>query len=40
MYWLTQSENRRARALDDRVAQDTGFVHYEIDLPSTGAGAS
>ena len=40
VYWLTQSENRRARALYDRVAQDTGFVHYEIDLPPTGAGAS
>lgn len=40
VYWLTQNDNRRARALYDRVAQDTGFVHYEIDLPTTAPGAS
>ena len=40
VYWLTQSGNRRARALYDRVAQDTGFVHYEIDLPTTAPDAS
>lgn len=32
VYWLTQSHNATARALYDRVAADTGFVHYEIDL--------
>ena len=34
MYWLTQRDNDKARALYDRVATDTGFVHYEIDLRS------
>ncbi len=32
VYWLTQSTNATARALYDRVATDTGFVHYEIEL--------
>lgn len=32
VYWLTQSHNATARTLYDRVATDTGFVHYEIDL--------
>ena len=32
VYWLTQRENRTARKLYDRVATDTGFVHYEIPL--------
>ena len=40
VYWLTQRDNGRARALYDRVAQDTGFVHYEIDLPASAADAS
>jgi len=30
VYWLTQETNATARALYDRVATDTGFVHYEI----------
>lgn len=32
VYWLTQSSNATARALYDRVAVSTGFVHYEIEL--------
>ena len=32
VYWLTQSHNATARTLYDRVAEDTGFVHYEIGL--------
>ena len=40
VYWLTQSHNRTARALYDRVAQDTGFVHYEIDLTPSAPDAS
>ena len=37
VYWLTQRGNDRARRLYDRVATDTGFVHYEIDLAPDGA---
>jgi GNAT superfamily N-acetyltransferase len=29
VYWLTQETNATARALYDRVAGNTGFVHYE-----------
>lgn len=32
VYWLTQRGNDRARELYDRVATDTGFMHYQIDL--------
>lgn len=32
VYWLTQETNATARALYDRVATHTGFVHYEIEL--------
>jgi GNAT superfamily N-acetyltransferase len=32
VYWLTRNDNATARALYDRVAEDTGFVHYEIAL--------
>jgi GNAT superfamily N-acetyltransferase len=32
LYWLTHSTNTVARGLYDRVAVDTGFVHYEIEL--------
>jgi GNAT superfamily N-acetyltransferase len=32
VHWLTQQANTTARALYDRVATDTGFVHYEIGL--------
>jgi GNAT superfamily N-acetyltransferase len=32
VYWLTQETNATARALYDRVATPTGFVHYEIEL--------
>lgn len=40
VYWLTQKRNHTARRLYDRLAQDTGFVHYEIDLSATGEDAS
>ena len=32
VYWLTHRSNATARALYDKVATDTGFVHYEIPL--------
>ena len=32
VYWLTAKDNATARALYDRVAVSTGFVHYEIEL--------
>ncbi|GAB2853540.1 GNAT family N-acetyltransferase [Microbacterium insulae] len=32
VYWLTMNDNVAARALYDRVATSTGFVHYEIEL--------
>lgn len=32
LYWLTQSTNDTARRLYDKVAADTGFVHYEVTL--------
>jgi GNAT superfamily N-acetyltransferase len=32
VYWLTQESNATARRLYDKVAKDTGFVHYEIEL--------
>ncbi|TDN92598.1 GNAT family N-acetyltransferase [Microbacterium sp. BK668] len=32
VYWLTHEANTTARALYDRVATGTGFVHYEITL--------
>ncbi|MFG2873020.1 GNAT family N-acetyltransferase [Streptomyces sp. NPDC048338] len=33
VYWNTQASNATARRLYDRVARDTGFVKYQIDLP-------
>ena len=32
VFWLTQDTNATARALYDKVAKLSGFVHYEIDL--------
>ena len=32
VYWLTAETNTTARALYDRVAKRTGFIHYEIAL--------
>ncbi|MCU4672162.1 GNAT family N-acetyltransferase [Microbacterium fluvii] len=32
VYWLTAETNTTARALYDRVAQKSGFVHYELEL--------
>ncbi len=32
LYWLTQAMNATARALYDRVAVSSGFVHYQKDL--------
>ena len=40
VYWLTQKSNHTARKLYDRVAHDTGFVHYEIDISASDPGAS
>ena len=33
VYWLTHESNATARTLYDRVADLTGFVHYQIDMP-------
>ncbi|GAA1966072.1 GNAT family N-acetyltransferase [Microbacterium deminutum] len=32
VYWLTAEKNATARALYDRVAERTGFIHYGIPL--------
>ena len=32
VYWLTHETNTTARALYDRMATGTGFVHYEMGL--------
>ncbi len=40
VYWLTQRGNHTARKLYDRVASDTGFMHYEIALSASAPGAS
>lgn len=32
VYWLTQETNTTARALYDKVADLSGFVHYQIEL--------
>ena len=40
VYWLTQRSNDTARRLYDRVAQDTGFMHYEIDVATSAPGAA
>ena len=32
VYWLTAETNSRARSLYDRVAEKSGFTHYEIEL--------
>jgi len=33
LYWLTQSDNLRARRLYDRVAEYRGFIRYDHPLP-------
>ena len=33
VYWNTQTSNTTARRLYDKVARDTGFMKYQIDLP-------
>jgi ribosomal protein S18 acetylase RimI-like enzyme len=30
VYWLTQESNQAGRLLYDKVAQQTGFIHYRI----------
>jgi GNAT superfamily N-acetyltransferase len=40
VYWLTQRGNDKARELYDRVATDTDFMHYEIDLATNAPGAA
>lgn len=32
VYWMTQEDNKTARILYDRVAEKTGFIHYEKSL--------
>ncbi|MGZ0710571.1 GNAT family N-acetyltransferase (plasmid) [Coraliomargarita sp. W4R53] len=32
VYWLTADDNETARRLYDRVAEHTGFVHYELPV--------
>jgi GNAT superfamily N-acetyltransferase len=32
LYWMTQDSNTTARALYDQVAQNRGFIRYQIDL--------
>jgi GNAT superfamily N-acetyltransferase len=32
VYWLTQQHNATARGLYDKVATDTGLVHYQVGL--------
>jgi len=32
VYWLTAETNATARRLYDRVAERSGFIHYQIDL--------
>ena len=32
VYWLTAEDNATARALYERVAKSTGFVHYQVAL--------
>lgn len=32
VYWLTAEDNATARALYERVAERSGFIHYQIDL--------
>jgi RimJ/RimL family protein N-acetyltransferase len=34
VYWQTQSTNKNARALYDRIAEDSGFIVYRIALPA------
>jgi GNAT superfamily N-acetyltransferase len=31
VYWLTADSNKTAQQLYDRVANKTGFIHYQID---------
>lgn len=38
VYWLTQSHNAAARSLYGTLAEDTGFVHYAVDLAVPSAG--
>jgi GNAT superfamily N-acetyltransferase len=33
VYWHTQASNATARHLYDKVAQDRGFIRYQIELP-------
>ncbi|MFJ8043449.1 GNAT family N-acetyltransferase [Kitasatospora sp. NPDC096147] len=34
VYWMTHQSNATARRLYDKVAEDRGFVRYQIDLPA------
>jgi GNAT superfamily N-acetyltransferase len=37
VYWLTAETNTRARKLYDKVAELSGFVHYQITLAPHGS---
>lgn len=32
LYWLTEKKNKTGRILYDKVAKETGFIHYEKEL--------
>jgi len=34
VYWHTQETNTRARLLYDKVAENRGFIRYQIELPA------
>jgi GNAT superfamily N-acetyltransferase len=36
VYWHTQASNSTARRLYDRVAENPGFIKYQVDLPRSG----
>jgi len=33
VYWMTHTSNATARRLYDKVAENRGFIRYQIDLP-------
>ena len=32
LYWKTQDKNRIARIMYDKVAKESGFIEYEIEV--------
>ena len=39
LYWTTQEDNARARALYDKVARFNGFIRYDYSLDQPGPSA-